>query len=254
MSLQHQEDQIQRLIMSRESRNMQHFLLMNLRCDPSGVSHPHDCDIMKTIDTGNDEEFRSMFRVSRPVFSALVTELSQYLRNGRSRNRRQNVSAEMKLGIALYYMAHGGSGKHLSSASGLKKCTALKYLYQVSKLICTKLSPKFMGDAILNERNYMRDCRARFHARNGFPNVAGCVDGTHIPYKPNFGSWSLISRIISSGLHFYVLHLSTAFTCLFIWMLGGQADGTTKHVQKIANYGLKCTGTEINGWAEMELR
>ena len=46
-----------------------------------------------------------MFRVSQsqshPVFSALVTELSLYLRDGRSRNRRQNVSAEMKLSIAI---------------------------------------------------------------------------------------------------------------------------------------------------------
>ena len=55
MSLQHQEDQIQRLIMSRESRNMQHFLLMNLRGDPSD---PHECDIMKSINNGNDEAFR----------------------------------------------------------------------------------------------------------------------------------------------------------------------------------------------------
>ena len=38
-----------------ESMNWQHFLLMNLRSDPSD---PHECDIMKSINNGNDEEFR----------------------------------------------------------------------------------------------------------------------------------------------------------------------------------------------------
>ena len=97
LSFQHQEDHIQRFIRSRESRNMQHFLLMNLRSNPSGVSHPHQCDIMITIETGNSDEFRSMCRVSRSVFSALLRELAPHLQDGRSRNRRQNLSAEMKL-------------------------------------------------------------------------------------------------------------------------------------------------------------
>ena len=184
MSLVHQEEHFRRMIRDGDSRNMQHFLLMNMRSDPSGVSHPHHCEIIITIENGTEEEFRGMFRVSRPVFSALLTDLGPYLRDGRSRNHKQNVSAELKLGIALYYMAHGGSGKHLSSASGLKKCTALKYLYLVSNLICIHMAPKFMGDALLDERDYMKDCRARFHARNGFPNVGGCIDGTHIPYMP----------------------------------------------------------------------
>ncbi len=54
MSRQHQEAHIQRLIMNSESRSMQHFLLMNMRRDPSGVSHPLECDIMITIETGNE--------------------------------------------------------------------------------------------------------------------------------------------------------------------------------------------------------
>jgi hypothetical protein len=92
---------------------MQHFLLINLRSYPSGVSHPFECDIMITIETGNDEEFRSMFSVSRPAFSALLNELAPHLRDGRSRSRRQNISAEVKLGFSLFYMAHGGNTCHL---------------------------------------------------------------------------------------------------------------------------------------------
>jgi hypothetical protein len=139
MSLQHQKDRIQRLIMNRESRNMQHFLLIDMRSYPSGVRHPLEYDFMITIETGNDEEFRSIFSVSRPVFSALLNELASHLRDGRSRNRRQNISAELKRGISLFCMGHGGSGKHFSSASDLKKCTALRYLYQVPGLcVCRR--------------------------------------------------------------------------------------------------------------------
>jgi hypothetical protein len=94
----------------------------------------------------------------------------------------------MKNGIALYFFAHGGSGDNLGAVSGVKQSTGLKYVHQVAKLITTKMADKWMGDAIFEGLpNNMEECRARFHARHVFPNVGGCIDGTHVPYTPNSG-------------------------------------------------------------------
>ena len=65
-------------------------------------------------------------------------------------NGSQNLSAELKLGVAMFFFAHGGSGQHLKMASGLSASTARKYIFLVAGLICKKLGSKFMGDGILN--------------------------------------------------------------------------------------------------------
>ena len=164
-------------------------LVGTLRNDPSGALCPEHSTIYKTIyNEANDLEFKQQFRMSRPAFEALVTELSPWIKTGKSRNKKQNICARMKIGIALYFFAHGGSGQNLGNNCGMKKSAALKYVHQVAGLICRKLSHKWMGDGIFNGLpNYMEECRARFHARHGFPNVGGCIDGTHIPYNPNSG-------------------------------------------------------------------
>ena len=172
------------------SRNIAFYLLSRLRNAPSQTLHHSTCPLLRTITVGSDSEFKQAFRVSRAVFSALLSELAPYLRDGYSRNGSQNLSAELKLGVAMFFFAHGGSGQHLKMASGLSASTARKYIFLVADLICKKLASKFMGDAILNADDaYIEKCRTRFHARHGFPKVAGCIDGTHIPYKPNNGEF-----------------------------------------------------------------
>jgi hypothetical protein len=54
----------------------------------------------------------------------------------------QLAQSRLKLGAALYYMAHGGHAFHLESASGLSKPTALKYVHEVADLFCSKLAPE----------------------------------------------------------------------------------------------------------------
>ena len=77
--------------------------------------------IVEIMESGSEAEFRCMFRLSRTVFAALVVELSPWITNGRSYNGDQNVTAEAKIAIALYFMAHGGNGFTLGVAAKLKK-------------------------------------------------------------------------------------------------------------------------------------
>jgi hypothetical protein len=157
------------------------------RSTPSGINRPSVSPIKAIIDGGHETEFRRMFRLSRNVFEALVQDLSPWIKDGRSRDGRQNVESRAKVGIALFYMAHGGDGISLGAISGLKNNSALKYLHEVSAAITIHIAPKWMGPELLNSPGYMEKLRSRFHLRHGFPIVGLCIDGTHIPYTPNSG-------------------------------------------------------------------
>jgi hypothetical protein len=52
-------------------------------------------------------------------------------------------------------MADSGNAIHLEAASGLSKATALKYVHQVANLMCTHLTKKWMGEALLKDDGYM---------------------------------------------------------------------------------------------------
>ena len=173
-------------------------LLAALREDPTGVNDPHTSAIMKKIRKGNEIQFRQMFPVSRLVFEAVLAELSPFLNDGTSRNHQQNIPARLKLGVALYYMAHGGDAIHLEAASGLSKATALKYVHEVAELIWTHLTQQWMGEALLEEDGYMDGCReiygwvqkhtGVFYSRSNLPilisNVIKCASEPSAPPPP----------------------------------------------------------------------
>ena len=121
---------------------------------------------------------RRMFRLSHDAFETVLAEISSTDSN--SCNSEQNISASLKLGIALYYMAHGGDAMHLEAASGLSKATALKYVHQVADLICTHLTKTWMGETLLKDDGFIERCRERCRLRNEFPLVGAAIDGTHI--------------------------------------------------------------------------
>ncbi len=90
-------------------------LLAALREEPTGVNDPHTSEIIKKIRKGNEIQFRRMFRVSRLVFEAvhMLAELSPFLDDRASRKHQQNFPARLRLGVELYFMAHGGDAIHL---------------------------------------------------------------------------------------------------------------------------------------------
>jgi hypothetical protein len=102
---------------SRRSRNMSIAILrISIRRRSIRNSTTNDISkakILTVIKTSADADFKSMFRLSRPVFLASSQDLSPWLKDCRSRNSRKNVPAEKKIEKALYYMAHGGDGVNL---------------------------------------------------------------------------------------------------------------------------------------------
>ena len=100
-------------------------------------------------------------------FAALVTEVSPWIKSGRSNNRTQNVSVKANIALAWYFMAHGGNGFTLGVAAGLNNNTVLRHLLEVSDLIAVKLKDRWIGYGIFEQSpTYMEDNRARFHLRD----------------------------------------------------------------------------------------
>ena len=59
--------------------------------------------IARVTQKGREFKINAMFRLSKHVFLSSVRSLD----NGHSRNQKQSIPASVKVGIALYYMAHG---------------------------------------------------------------------------------------------------------------------------------------------------
>ncbi len=112
------------MVRSSDSDALAVHLLAMMRDEPSGVLDPHNSHLMRAIMKGKEKQFRRMFRLSRNVFEAVLEEISPFLLDGNSRNHKQNIFSRLKLGVGLYYMAHGGDAVHLKSASGLSKALA----------------------------------------------------------------------------------------------------------------------------------
>jgi hypothetical protein len=63
-----------------------------------------------------------MFRLSRTVFAALVVALSPWITSGcRFYNGDQNVTAQAKTVVTIYFVTHVGNGITLGAAAKLKK-------------------------------------------------------------------------------------------------------------------------------------
>jgi hypothetical protein len=139
---------------SAQIKTRRKAMLMNLllwysqRTIPDGLYEDHESLIELLIRKANPDKFRAAFRVSREIFDALVRALSPFITDGKSKNSAQNVTAPVKLGIALYFMAHGMDGDVLGGAAGLERHTALKYLHQDVYVICSELSKDWIGDGI----------------------------------------------------------------------------------------------------------
>jgi hypothetical protein len=93
-----QSQHLKRIINQRnKALALKSAALLSLRNDPSGAHTWEKSAIYSMIyNKPHHFEFKRMFRMSRSAFEALVTDLSPWIKSGKSRNRRQNLSARMK--------------------------------------------------------------------------------------------------------------------------------------------------------------
>ena len=126
------------------------------------------------------EEFVRNLRMNVVVFGKLCDELREYISPDPEAMRRDVISSEKRLAIVLYYLKDQGSLRMTANAFGVSVATVSVSLRKVCGAIC-KLGPKYIKFPLTTEE--IKGAALEFEKKFHFPQVIGCIDGTHIPIR-----------------------------------------------------------------------
>ncbi|KAJ8018434.1 Protein ANTAGONIST OF LIKE HETEROCHROMATIN PROTEIN 1 [Holothuria leucospilota] len=127
--------------------------------------------------TLTNERWRHHFRINKDTFQFVCDSLRPILQRNRTRFRRP-ITVEKRVAIALWRMATNVEFRTLSTLFGVGRSTACKITHEVASALRTVFEQEYLqfpeGDALM-------DIVHGFETRWGFPQVAGAIDGSHIP-------------------------------------------------------------------------
>ncbi|XP_071176614.1 putative nuclease HARBI1 [Mytilus edulis] len=122
----------------------------------------------------SDEELRQRYRFGRGTIAYLSDLMRGDLERGT--NKETALSVEQQVMIALRFY---GSGSHLQvvgDTMGFDKSTVSRVINRVTDALVA-MKDDFISWPDNQRKNVIR---AGFYEKAGFPNVFGCIDGTHI--------------------------------------------------------------------------
>ena len=128
-----------------------------------------------------DEDWKSNFRMGKADFMELVEMVREKLTINPEAVRNDCLSAEKRVAMTLYYLSDLGTYKMTCNAFGVSKPTLSKNIRMVCKAIVDAVGPVYLRlPKTKEEAKVLIDA---FEAKFGFPQVIGCIDGTHIPIR-----------------------------------------------------------------------
>jgi len=128
-------------------------------------------------------QFKSRLRVSPRLFRVIVEGVSGYVQPSQPRNPAFRRSREFKVGVALYFLAHGCDFIVLADVAGCGVQTVRTYVLEVVRaMVLGPLRRRYMRKPTPEERALSMQ---QFQMRRGLPNVPFVGDGTHIPWRPD---------------------------------------------------------------------
>lgn len=138
----------------------------------------------------DDVDFVSRYRLSKGTFQFLLEKISPNLEKETERNHA--ISSTEQFAAALRYYACGSFQSVIGDTCGLSQPSIFRAISSVSKEL----------DNLWDETIYfpvdsreIQTIKQAFYNIGKFPNVIGCIDGTHIPIlKPNEYEWQYLNR------------------------------------------------------------
>ena len=125
-----------------------------------------------------DEDLLRIYRFPRTVIIDITSSLEDHLERKTKRNKA--LSPVLQVCVTLNYYASGALFGSLQNAFGLSKPTISRIIHQVSAVLTQLLHEEV---ALPSDSDMERNARAFFDIAR-FPNVLGCIDGSHIRIKP----------------------------------------------------------------------
>ncbi|XP_044172446.1 putative nuclease HARBI1 [Acropora millepora] len=140
------------------------------------MRQPRNFEERRLFDIENPREFREKFRLPVDAFVHLLELIGPRLEHRTRRNRP--LTARQQLLVFLHFLGTNSFYHVMHSCHGISTSTVWQIIHRVVPVI---LSFK---------REFIRwpdqplSIAAKFRDIAGFPCVAGCVDGTHVPVNP----------------------------------------------------------------------
>ena len=128
-----------------------------------------------------EEEWKINFRMPRKDFLELVDMIKPHAKKRSNKVRQDIISLKKRVAMTLYYLKDQGSLRMTSNLFGVEKSTLSVVLKEICSIICKNLGPELIKYPVTREE--ASEATAAFLKRFGFPQVIGCVDGTHVPIK-----------------------------------------------------------------------
>ena len=150
-------------------------------------------DHLNPLDTYNDVNLFARFRFRRIDLFRIVDEIRDDLEFGY--RRKGFLSPKLQLLTALRFFASGTFQIVVGDTFQTHRSTVSRVIYRVSQALCARLRRWIFFP---RQREANRQKRL-FYAMAGFPNVIGCVDGTHVKLQaPVINEHEYVNR---SGRH-----------------------------------------------------
>ena len=114
-------------------------------------------------------------------FMLLVDAIRERVSPDVSSFRQDTISAEKRVAMVLYYLKDQGSFRMTANTFGV----SIASLSLSLRLVCCAIND-VLGPEMIKFPNTIDDVKhavSKFESKFGFPQVLGCVDGTHIPIK-----------------------------------------------------------------------
>ena len=95
--------------------------------------------------------------------------------------RNDTIRADKRIAMVLYYLKDQGFYRMTTNTFGVSLSTLSISIRSVCRAINSKLGPELITFPSTKEE--IQDVVVRFEKTIGFPQVIGCVDGTHVPIR-----------------------------------------------------------------------
>jgi len=128
-----------------------------------------------------EETWIQNLRMSKPHFLELVDMIRPHAIERSSQVRRDVIPLEKRVAIALYYLKDQGSLLMTGNTFGIAKSTTSVVIQEICGILAEKIAPELIS--FPNSKADVEKSSCMFLERFGFPQVIGCVDGTHIPIR-----------------------------------------------------------------------
>ena len=156
-------------------------------------------DKLNPLDVYDDIELFERFRFGRIDILRIVEEIRADLSFGY--RRKGYLSPELQVLTALRFFASGSFQIVVGDTIRAHKSTVSRTIHRVSAALCAR-ARRWIN--LPRQREADRQKRL-FFAMAGFPNVIGCVDGTHVKLQaPVVNEYEYVNR---SGKHSINVHI-----------------------------------------------